>query len=42
MKNDKDYSILFGEISLNLKELNETHISHITKESADKDFKELN
>ena len=41
MKNDKDHSILTGEISLNFKELNETNISHITKESSDKDFKEL-
>jgi hypothetical protein len=41
MRNEKDHSMLTGDLSsLLLKDLNETLISHITKESAEKDYKE--
>jgi hypothetical protein len=39
MKYD-DYSVLTGDISLQLKDLNETLISHLTKESGEKEYKE--
>jgi hypothetical protein len=41
MRNEKDYSMLIGDASsLQLKDLNETLVSHLTKGSGEKDFKE--
>ncbi len=38
MRNDN--SILNGDLSLQLKDLNDTLASHMTKESAEKDYRE--
>jgi hypothetical protein len=38
MKNN--HSIVNKDISLNLRDLNETLASHLTKESAEKDYRE--
>jgi hypothetical protein len=40
MRNEKDYSMLTGDSSIQLKDLNETLISHLTKESGEKEYKE--
>ena len=41
MTSNKEKSINFGEnSSIFIKDLNETQLSHVTKESAEKDYKE--
>ena len=41
MRNEKDHSLLTGDgSSLQIKALNETLISHLTKESGEKEYKE--
>jgi hypothetical protein len=40
MRNEKDHSVLTGEGSLQLRDLNETLISNLTKESGEKEYKE--